>query len=151
MLLMAGRGPVPKPYAAQHRRNRRGVPVALDTARETTHIPALPNPDKRKWHRLTLSWWRMVWRSPMAPEYLETDVIALGRLAILIDQFYVTGDARLMPEIRQQEARFGLSPVDRRRLQWEVAKGEDAERRRRPAVAVQRDDDDVDAYLRAIK
>ena len=32
-------------------------------------------------------------------------------------------------EIRQQSVRFGLSPIDRRRLQWEVEKGEQATER----------------------
>lgn len=74
----------------------------------------------------------------MATEYLPSDVSGLARLALLIDQFYVTLDSRLMAEIRLQEARFGLSPVDRSRLQWEVAKGEEADRRRKP-TAKQRD------------
>ena len=99
--------------------------------------PTLPNPDKRKWHRFTRAWWRRVWASPMASEYIETDVDGLARLALLIDDYYKATDPKqrkeLMQEIRLQEARFGLSPVDRSRLQWEIAKGDEASRRRRPA------------------
>lgn len=94
--------------------------------------PTLPNPDKRKWHRLTRAWWKRVWESPMAGEYLPTDVDGLGRLALLIDDFYNKPDGRLLGEIRLQEARWGLSPVDRSRLQWVVQQGEEAERKRRP-------------------
>jgi len=72
----------------------------------------------------------------MASEYLETDVDGLARLAILVDDFHKATSAKerkeLLQEIRLQEARFGLSPVDRSRLQWEIAKGEEAERRRPP-------------------
>lgn len=57
-------------------------------------------------------------------------------MAVLVDDFYRCGDmklrAGLMVEIRMQEQRYGLSAIDRRRLQWEVAKGEEAERSRKP-------------------
>ena len=68
----------------------------------------------------------------MAGEYLPTDVDGLARLALLVDNYYNDPDGKLLAEIRLQEARFGLSPVDRSRLQWEVAKGEEAERKRKP-------------------
>lgn len=54
---------------------------------------------------------------------------------MVVDDFHVAESgkerAELMKEIRLQEARFGLSPVDRARLHWEVAKGEEAEKRRK--------------------
>jgi hypothetical protein len=59
-------------------------------------------------------------------------VDALGRLALLWDEFYKKPNAQLMAEIRLQESRFGLSPLDRSRLQWEIKRGEDAERQRVP-------------------
>ncbi|MDD5486685.1 MAG: hypothetical protein PHW65_03945 [Dehalococcoidales bacterium] len=103
---------------------------------EKVKVPTLQNPDKRKFHRLTRAWWRRVWQSPMATEYLPTDIDGLARLAILVDNYYQNpGGAKakeILGEIRLQEARFGLSPVDRSRLQWEVAKGEEAERKRKP-------------------
>jgi len=67
----------------------------------------------------------------MASEYLQTDIDGLARLAMLVDMFYKYSDPKLMAEIRLQEARFGLSPVDRSRLQWEIEKGEEAESKRR--------------------
>lgn len=98
--------------------------------------PTLPNPDKRKWHRLTRAWWRRVWASPMAGEYLETDIDGLGRLALIVDDFNKAEDPKaridLMREIRLQEARFGLTPQDRARLHWEIAKGEEAQDKRKP-------------------
>ena len=68
----------------------------------------------------------------MANEFLPTDIDGLARLALLVDDYYKRPHKDLMSEIRLQEARFGLSPVDRSRLQWEVQKGEEAERKRKP-------------------
>ncbi len=133
---MAGRGPAPKPAHMRQRRNKK-VGAATLPAPETEQVkkpktPTLQNPDKRKFHRLTRAWWKRVWESPMAGEYLPTDIDGLARLAILVDNFYNSPSKELLAEIRLQEARFGLSPVDRSRLQWEVAKGEEAERKRKP-------------------
>ena len=80
----------------------------------------------------------------------------LARLAMIIDDFYQSGNPKLLAEIRLQEARFGLSPIDRSRLQWEVQKGEEAERRRRPKAAAQSQDEDAPAadprnVLRVVK
>jgi hypothetical protein len=67
------------------------------------------------------AWWETVWSSPMAAVYLEADVPALTRLAALVDQT-AKGDvgANVLAEIRQLEDRFGLTPLARRRLQWEI-------------------------------
>jgi len=56
----------------------------------------------------------------MAKEWLPSDVPALIRLAILADNFLEDPRPNLAAEIRLQEQRFGLSPLDRWRLQWEV-------------------------------
>jgi hypothetical protein len=94
----------------------------------------------------------------MAGEYLETDIDGLGRLALIVDDFHKAEDPKaridLMREIRLQEARFGLSPVDRSRLQWEIAKGDEASRRRqpqRPAESSQDSVGDPRQVLRAVK
>ena len=137
---MGGKGPAPKPaHMRQHRIKKTGATTlaAPDINQtEKPKVPTLQNPDKRKFHRLTRAWWKRVWTSPMAGEYLPTDVDGLARVALLVDEYYKNptgGKAKeLLGEIRLQEARFGLSPVDRSRLQWEVLKGEEAERKRKP-------------------
>jgi hypothetical protein len=131
---MAGRGPAPKPAHLRQRKNKKAGAAKLVMPEEPKQvkIPTLPNPDKRKFHRFTRAWWRRVWESPMASEFLPTDEDGLGRLALLVDEYYKEPSTKLAAEIRLQEARFGLSPVDRSRLQWEVAKGEEAERKRHP-------------------
>ncbi|OUM99324.1 MAG: hypothetical protein BAA04_09680 [Firmicutes bacterium ZCTH02-B6] len=157
---MAGRGPAPKPAHLRQRRNKKAGATTLTPPPEgeRRRPPTLPNPDGRKWHRLTRAWWRRVWASPMASEYLETDVDGLGRLAVLVDDFHKAESAKerkeLLQEIRLQEARFGLSPVDRSRLQWEIAKGDEASRRRQPPRPVEEPQEparDPRAVLRVVK
>ena len=87
------------------------------------------------WHPLTRQWWRDVWRSPMAAEYLQADMHGLYRLAYLIDKFWKSGSASLAAEIRLQQQSFGLTPIDRRRLQWEVERTEEATRKKARRVA----------------
>jgi hypothetical protein len=60
----------------------------------------------------------------MAAEFIEADIDALYMLASLKDEFWTRapGNGKLASEIRQQEARFGLSPLDRRRLEWGLEK-----------------------------
>ncbi len=126
------KGRHPKPAHMRQNRTKKSGAATLTTPEESVKIPALQNPDKRKFHRLTRAWWKRVWNSPMASEYLETDIDGLARVALLVDNYYKHPHKDLMSEIRLQEARFGLSPVDRSRLQWEVFKGEEAEKKRKP-------------------
>lgn len=125
---MAGRGPAPKPAHLRQRTNRKSGSATL-TAPEKPEIPTIPNPDNRVWHPLTEKAWRNAWQSPMASQWIETDADALGRIALLWDDFYRKPSADALKEIRLQSALFGLSPLDRSRLQWEVAKGSEAEER----------------------
>lgn len=68
----------------------------------------------------------------MASQWLETDADALGRLALLWDAYYksLLPAPALLAEIRLQEQRFGLSPLDRSRLQWEVGRAEESEQKK---------------------
>jgi hypothetical protein len=114
-------GPIPKPSALRQRRNRVTTAAVLNEAPEV-ETPPLPK-RRRRWHPMTVQWWQDVWQSPMAPEFLPADVHGLYLLAELRDRFWREPSAALAAEIRQQEQRFGLSPIDRRRLQWEVPRG----------------------------
>lgn len=115
--------PVPKPPEMRQRRNKtstRATLYVLEGAKKNT-APELPEGD---WHELTQLWWKNVWSSPMAGEYLESDRHGLILLAHLIEQYWRDPKTTIAAEIRMQEQRFGLSPIDRRRLQWEVKKVE---------------------------
>jgi hypothetical protein len=130
---MAGRGPAPKPAHLRQRTNRK-IGSGPITAPASPRVPTIPNPDARTWHPLTLVAWDHAWRSPMASQWLETDADALGRLALLWDAFYKEPDAEGLKEIRLQSALFGLSPLDRSRLQWEIRRAEDEPHRTVPTT-----------------
>ncbi len=122
-------GPVPKHPSTRARQNRSTTAAQLK-ADPSIKVPALPD---RLWHPMTAAWWRDVWASPMAPEFDPSDVHGLYALAVLVDDFWSveTPTARrdLAGEIRLQTQRFGLSPIDRRRLQWEIERTEEAQDR----------------------
>lgn len=137
---MAGRGPAPKPDHLRQRRNKLPNAAILPTEDEAlaNEVPVLParelDGDKKPqaWHPQVLAWWESVWRSPMASEYLDADM--KGGLYLLADLQQQRWDSRdkanlsaISAEIRLQEVRFGLSPVDRSRLRWVISQGEEAE------------------------
>lgn len=148
------RGRPPKPEALRQRRNKVSTAATLpsqESARENV-VPPLPardevaehRPNDPKagadgfvrwvpvWHPMVLEWWDSVWKSPMAQEFVDSDM--RGGLYLLADLHQARWDARdnpkllgtLAAEIRQQEVRFGLSPIDRSRLRWTIEQGETA-------------------------
>jgi len=83
--------------------------------------PSLPaRGEGLEWQKLTRAWWRDLWHSPMADEYLRADEHALFRLAVLIDMFWTAPSKDIAAEIRLQQQAFGLTPLDRRRLEWSI-------------------------------
>lgn len=133
---MAGNGPPPKSAALRQRRNSTTTRATLpaEGSGKKNRVPKLPARDQpgEKWHPMVMEWWKSVWRSPMAAEFLDADM--RGGLYLLADLYQVRWTSRDDPaalskaaaEIRLQEVRFGLSPMDRRRLQWEVERGDQA-------------------------
>jgi hypothetical protein len=130
-------GPDPKHPGTRQRRNRTSTAATLSVVHDVEE-PSLPT---RLWHEQTRFWWRDIWASPMAPEWDSSDIHGLFNLALLIDDFWTTEDPKLRKElaaeIRQQRQGFGLTPIDRRRLQWEIERTDEAQdrgRRRRAAA-----------------
>lgn len=122
-------GPAPKPAATRQRRNKASSAARLIALPDrSAKVPPLP--EGRGWQPETIAWWADVWSSPMAPEFLDADVHGLLMLAVLVDAFWQEPSEKLAGEIRLQRQCFGLTPIDRRRLQWEVDRGEEAEQRR---------------------
>ncbi len=112
-------GPAPKPPGQRRRRNKGPKAQSLPPPSSARKAPVLPGSSKLL--PATRQWWRTVWGSPMAGVYLDADVPTLVRLAGLVDRVGRGDQAyRLPSEIRALEDRFGLSPLARRRLQWEV-------------------------------
>ena len=57
----------------------------------------------------------------MAAVFLDADVSALERGAALAGHLdHEPADTKALAELRAIEDRFGLSPLARRRLQWEI-------------------------------
>lgn len=124
-------GPIPKDPRLRQRRNRVSTAATLSIEGSSREAPALP--EGHPWKGLTLAWWSDVWQSPMASEFLDSDRHGLYILAELVDRFWDDPDPKLAAEIRMQRQCFGLTPIDRRRLQWEVGRAESAARRGSPA------------------
>lgn len=138
-------GPAPKHPSTRARRNKTpGARTLAPVDPKTITVPDLP--PIREWHPRTIAKWEAVHLSPMFPEYDESDIEGLIALAILWDTYWRAvdeGHSRTIKdfaaEIRMNEQRYGLSPIDRRRLAWEIDRGEQAEaqiqqRRNRSAV-----------------
>lgn len=154
---MGGRGPAPKPGALRQRHNVVPGAARLPTAESSAgnEVPTLPDREADsegkpvRWHPMVLRWWESVWRSPMASEYLDADM--RGGLFLLADLHQLRWTLRdtlslkeIAGEIRLQEVRFGLSPIDRSRLRWTIDQGEKAAeqteaRRERKAPKKERD------------
>lgn len=148
---MAPRGPAPKPAHLRQRTNRKAGMATLEAPDPASvEVPVIPNPDRREWHPLTVKAWSRAWQSPMASQWLDTDADALGRLALLWDQFYQEPKSVVLAEIRLQEQRFGFSPLDRSRLQWEVSRAEEAEQKR-PRPSSKKTGTDPRSVLVAVK
>jgi len=142
---MAGRGAPPKPDSSRARRNRATTAATLESQKAAherhrgERLPKLPArpPDAEPWDKRTVAWWRETMRSPMAGQYLDADLPVLHVAFELIDEFYATLETArgtkgrrpaligLALEIRQQIARFGLTPRDRLSLHWAVPADEE--------------------------
>jgi hypothetical protein len=118
----------PKDPSVRQRRNKTSTNATLK-ADPDLEVPNLPK--RGGWHEQTSAWWADVWASPMAPEYDDSDKHGLFALAVLVDDFWTAESSRerkeLAAEIRQQSQRFGLSPIDRRRLQWTIEQVDEAQ------------------------
>jgi hypothetical protein len=121
------------PKRIPSRRNRSATAATLSADHKIT-APPLPVREDG-WHWQTEAWWRDVWASPMAPEYDSSDRHGLFVLAVLVDDYWIADTAReraaLAAEIRLQRQCFGLTPIDRRRLQWEIERSDEAQDRGR--------------------
>lgn len=132
---MAGMGPPPKHSSVRARTNKKSTAAKLESD-ATVEIPELPDRYEldeatnswvvvlTPWHPMTVAWWEDIWPSPMAAEWHESDVHGLFRLAELVDVYWASTDLTKMlkaaTEIRLSGQPYGLSPLDRRRLEWTI-------------------------------
>jgi hypothetical protein len=115
---MAGRIPKPK-----EQRTRTNKTMGATLARDSSGIaPVLPGIDELSSY--ARDYWEIIWNSPMGTVYLDADIPALVRLTELVHVWHLLKDNTVLMEIRQLEDRFGLSPLSRRRLEWEISKAD---------------------------
>lgn len=118
-----------KDPSVRARRNKATTNATLSGSVSKRERPSLPS--SRAWLPETVAWWEDVWASPMAAEFHESDTHGLLVLAALIDHFWTEPDAKLAGEIRLQRQSFGLTPYDRRRLEWTIESADQAKDRGR--------------------
>lgn len=144
-------GPLPKRPDLRQRKNRTTTAATFThDQNQASTVPPLPEREKQseRWHPMVTAWWQSIWQSPMASEFLDAEM--RGALYLLAELYQRRWNAstdsdlvNIAKEIRLQEARFGLSPIDRRRLQWQIEQGDQAEERtstRRAAKAARKKD-----------
>lgn len=95
----------------------------------------MPPPPVGTWHEATRAWWEDVWSSPMAPEWDESDRHNVALCALLYDDIWTAETAaarsKTAGEFRLQRQSLGLSPYDRRRLEWTIESAVEATERGR--------------------
>lgn len=156
--------PPPKHHSVRARVNKASTRATLTEPNpEDVEIPELPPmrlvERKRKgsdglvekymvevpWRLETQQWWEDVFSSPMASEFHSSDRHGLFRLAVLIDEFWTNPSTQANAEIRLAQKDYGLTPLDRRRLEWTIASAEkatdDGRKRRATTESAPRKDD----------
>lgn len=147
------KGRHPKDPDLRRRANKASTAAVLE-AQPDAKPPPLP---KRLFpsgtiHPNTRKWWVVIWRSPMAPRWLDADIEGLYLVAILRNEFFMKPTATVAAEIRQQETRFGLDVLSRRRLDWRIQQPSPADDPEEPATPeIAADDFDPRNVLRAVK
>ena len=113
-------GPPPKHPAQRRRRNLEPRNTLLPADGREGPTPRLGRKASGAWSSSTREWWERIWRSPMATQWIEVDEHGLRELALLIEQSRQHLSPTLLREIRLREDAYGLSPMSRRRLRWEI-------------------------------
>lgn len=158
---------MPKHPGARARRNKSSTAAVLTTPdAEDVEIPELPEHPKAAdgvdWHQMAKRMWADLWASPMSAEYDDSDVHQMFILIRLVDMYWTvtspTAMKDLAAEIRLSGQRFGITPLDRRRLEWQIEQTEDAKdrgKRRRaredPPAPPPSGANDPRAVLRSVK
>lgn len=128
-------GPLPKPPATRQRRHRMTTAATFE-APPATKVELTDAVPGRAWHPRTIATWATWWASPMVAEWVDADIPGIIEVALLVDEFWtaeaVADRVRLRAEIRMSSREFGLTPIARRQLQWEIKR---VQGRAQPATA----------------
>lgn len=136
-----GRPPKPPGTRAGHgsvKSTKALLPVDGNSDKPVPPLP--PHPLGEKWKPLAVKTWEDVWHSPMASQFVDADIPGIFRLVVLTQSFLTTPTPAISAELRQLSFNYGLSPMDRRRLQWTIVRAEEAveqaEKRRSRAATI---------------
>lgn len=135
--------PAPKKDpSTRARRNVAATAAKLSVVEgESTDVPEMPS--GVEWHEMAVQWWSDVWSSPMSPEWDESDLHNVILCAMLYNDIWMAESAKdrkdAAGEYRLQRKDLGLTPYDRRRLEWTIETASEArdrgEKRRSKPVA----------------
>lgn len=107
---MPGRGPVPA-----EKKRRRNVDTFAENTRSVVDDGVARGPEADEdWSPFVRGWWETWRRSPQAQTFVVTDWQRLRMLAPLVEA-YVSGDLKVMTEIRLNESLLGATHADRLR------------------------------------
>jgi hypothetical protein len=135
-------GPPPKHVSVKARRNKASTRAELTEPEGEVEIPPLPPHFEEVngkfveigWHPLTVGWWDAIWPSPMAQEWHSSDIYGLYAVAFLYDKFFRHPNEKTHGELRLARQPFGLTPIDRRKLEWTIGGVEKVTRENRRAA-----------------
>ena len=121
-------GPDPKNPAVRARRNRVSTNRTLRGV-GSSKVPALPS--DVVWRKPVVEWWGRAFSSPMSDEWTVADVDSMYMAAALLQSFWdpecgVDLRVRITGQVVRILGECGLTPMARRRLQWQVEQGEEA-------------------------
>lgn len=104
------------------------VTTAATLSAPSGDIPGMPT--ATEWHPEAVSWWNDVWSSPMSPEWDDSDIHNVTVCALLYNDIWLADSAadrqKAAAEFRLQRKDLGLTPYDRRRLEWSIESAESA-------------------------
>jgi hypothetical protein len=134
-------GPPPKENAI--RRNARVGPLLLPAAGRPGEPPAWPLPRAQNVDEEVA--WARLWATPQAVawENLGWTSVVARYCRLMVESDGAEAAVTLLSEVRQLEDRLGLNPLSMRRLMWQIAPDEVAEKRDERAP-------DVRSRLRAV-
>jgi hypothetical protein len=165
-------GPPPKDLEVRARANKAATRAELGEDDPSVEIPKLPKHFEEKlvrkkgadgivrekvelvetpWHPMTIAWWNDIWPSPMAKQWHSSDIHGLYAVAYLYDRFFRHPNEKTHAEIRLARQPYGLTPLDRRRLEWTLANTKITETRanrgEKPPAPTTKGNDGVDLRL----
>lgn len=122
-------GPPAKDPNTRARRNKSTTRREL-SSEHNVKAPPLPKLDGVEWQPITRKWWRELWASGMAPEYLAVHRYGLFRVAMLFNQFFdpdteLKQQLEIQVRLEKAEADYGINPMAMRRLEWQIVETTD--------------------------